>query len=104
MHREFLALSFGFATLILAAQQGHAGSPACGARNVIVEQLGARYHESRRAIGLAADNSVLEIFASKDSGSFTILVTLPDGRTCLLASGENFETLADPLPAAGKGI
>lgn len=101
MPREFLAFAFGFAALILAVSPGHAEG-ACGARERIIEQLASRYHETRRAIGIASNNSVLEVFASEDSGSFTILVTLPDGRSCLVASGENFEALSEPLPASGK--
>jgi len=104
MSREFLALSFGFAALIAATQQGHAQGTPCGARSAIVEQLGTRYHETRRAIGIASNSAVLEVFASDDSGSFTILATMPDGRSCLIASGEDFEAVTEPLPAAGKEI
>lgn len=104
MPREFLALSFGFAALIALTQQGHAEGAPCGTRAAIVDQLGTRYHETRRAIGIASNTMVLELFASDDSGSFTILATLPDGRSCMIASGENFEAVTEPLPAAGKGL
>lgn len=103
MPRELLALAFGFAALILAVGPGHAEGAPCGARALIIEQLGNRYQETRRAVGLASNNAVLEIFASEDSGSFTILVTMPDGRSCLVASGEHFQPLSDPLPTPGKG-
>lgn len=103
MQREFLVLSLGFAALIGAAGFAKADGASCGARAAILDELGSRYHETRRAIGIAADNSVLELFASEDSGSFTILITGHDGLTCMLASGENFEALNDPLVTAGKG-
>ena len=106
MLKEFYALSFGFAALILLqAQTVHsqpAGQIPCGARAEILAQLADRYHETRRAIGLAANNTLLEIFASEDSGSFTILATVPGGPTCLIAAGENFEAVADRLQLSGK--
>jgi hypothetical protein len=44
---------------------------------------------------------VIEIFANAESGTWTITVSLPDGATCLVASGSNFETLSEELPAKG---
>lgn len=72
----------------------------CGSRQMVLETLTNRYGESRQAIGLAANSTVMEMFAS-EAGSWTITVTMPDGMVCLLASGENFETLREPLPAKG---
>jgi hypothetical protein len=43
---------------------------------------------------------VLEVFAS-DTGSWTITVTLPSGMTCLVATGQGWEDLAEQLPAKG---
>jgi hypothetical protein len=54
-------------------------------------------------MGLGANNAVVEVFASDASGSWTITVTMPNGLTCLVASGQAFETMADTPPAPGKG-
>lgn len=109
MQRFFPAVLPGLAAaLFLAlpaqAQAQAAGPPNCAARAAVVEQLASRYGESRRAIGIAANNAVMELFASAETGSWTLTVTLPSGLTCLLASGESFEALAEPLPASGKRI
>ena len=101
--KNLIALSFGFAALIALMQPGHAQTPSCGDRAEILEQLASRYHETRRGIGLAANNGVLEIFAA-ESGSWTILVTMPGGQTCLIASGDNYEAVREELPTAGKGV
>jgi hypothetical protein len=37
------------------------------------------------------------VFASEASGTWTITVTLPDGRTCLIASGRDWEDRMDDL-------
>lgn len=101
MTRTLFALSLGFVGLILATQASFA-APQCGPRAMILEQLTAKYGETRHGIGLAANTQIMEIFANAESGSWTITVTLPDGMTCLAASGQNFETITEDLPAKGN--
>ena len=43
-------------------------------------------------MGLASNGSMIEIFASPN-GSWTIVMTQPDGVTCLMAAGESWEDL-----------
>ena len=74
----------------------------CGDRAHVVDRLAQRYGESRQALGLGANNSVVEVFASDDTGSWTITVTNTNCTTCLVASGQSFETLAEALPAKGN--
>lgn len=104
MHHRFFALSFGFLALIAALQPARAENMACGERARIVEQLETRYRESRQGIGIASNNAVIEVFASAESGTFTVIVTLASGQTCLIASGQDYQSLAEPLRAQGKGI
>jgi len=47
-----------------------AAAPQCGDRAAIVQSLTGTYGETRRGIGLAANNAVLEVFAA-DAGSWT---------------------------------
>lgn len=74
----------------------------CAPREVVVERLAGTYGESRQAMGLGANNAVVEVFASPESGTWTITVTLPSGVTCLMASGQAFETLVESLPPEGS--
>jgi len=112
MTRMLFALSLGFAGLIHATQTVQAEAvqprtiqtplgPACGLRARVLDRLAQRYGETRRGIGLAANNTVMEVFASADTGSWSITVTLPDGVTCLMASGQGFEAMTEELPAKG---
>lgn len=100
MMKMMFAMSFGFAALILATQNAFA-APQCAERSIVMTELAGKYGETRRAIGLAANNTMMEMFASADTGSWTFAVTLPDGTTCLVASGEGFEPITERLPAAG---
>lgn len=100
MFQKLFALSFGFAALILVSQAARA-APQCGPRAAVPGHLGQTHGESRRAVGLAANNLVMEVFASSDSQSWTITVTTPQGQTCLIASGQGYEAMAGNLPARG---
>ena len=62
--------------------------------------LEKEYGEQARAMGLAQDNTVMEVYASEESGTWTLTVTMPNGLTCLVASGKSFETIA---PTKVKG-
>lgn len=100
MQNTLFALSFGFAALILVTQQAQAAEP-CGPHAKVIELLARSYGEARQGIGLNGEQRVMEIFVNAKTGSWTITVTLPDGLTCLAATGEHFETIAAPLPAKG---
>ena len=100
MTQMLFALSLGFAGVILATQAGFAAGQ-CAQRDTVLTALTDDYGESRRSMGLAANNGVVEVFASDTSGSWTITLTMPDGLTCLIASGQSFESMRDALPARG---
>lgn len=74
----------------------------CGPRDIVVTRLAEGYGETRQSMGLGANNAVIEVFASEETGSWTITVTTPNGLTCLVASGQAFEALAEALPAKGN--
>jgi hypothetical protein len=103
MTQKLLALSLGFGGVILATQIAHA-NPQCDARDRVVALLSDRYGETRRSIGVAGDNAVMELFAADDTGTWTITVTMPDGRMCLMASGAGFEAVKEGLPAKGTKV
>ena len=93
------------AALALAVMAGPvAAATQCGKRDLVLRQLTEKYGETRRAIGMARNNTVMEVFASAASGSWTITVTLPDGMMCLVASGQGFEPVSEELPAKGRKI
>lgn len=67
-----------------------AAQTVCGERARIIERLETRYGERRTGAGLAS-NGVVEVFSSDETGTWTIIVTLPTGRACLVAAGESWE-------------
>jgi len=87
--------------IVTACLAGPALAGNCAPRDMVVEQLAANFGESRQSIGLAAQGTVVEVFASFETGTWTITVTNPQGIACLIASGHAFEAAADALPAPG---
>ncbi|KEJ89744.1 hypothetical protein [Sulfitobacter donghicola] len=77
-------------------------SPNCGEREAVITRLADRYGETRQSVGLGSNNSMVEVFASDETGSWTILVTTTAGMSCLVASGQAFEEVAEALPAKGN--
>ena len=75
----------------------------CLDREMLVQRLETRYNESLNGAGLQGPKIILEIWSSEDSGSFTILVTKPDGQSCIVASGLNWQTFDAPAKAGITG-
>lgn len=101
--RTLFTLSFGFTAWILATQHAaaQAQGPQCGPRAEVLQALGNTYGEARRAIGIAGQNNVMEMFSNPDTGTWTVTATNPNGLTCLIASGSSFEAVDEPAPAKG---
>jgi hypothetical protein len=67
----------------------------CIPRADLVKNLTERYNEHQTAIGLesAGEKSrMVEIFVSS-TGSFTILLSYPNGLSCVAASGEGWRKI-----------
>ncbi len=89
-------------SVLLASPVAAQTASNCAPREMIVERLASKYGETRQSMGLGANNAVIEVFASDETGTWTITVTSVHGMTCLVASGQAFEAIAEALPAAGN--
>ncbi|MEM8581408.1 MAG: hypothetical protein AAGA38_14460 [Pseudomonadota bacterium] len=63
----------------------------CADRDKVIDRLNNTYGETVRSMGLGANNGMMEVYASEETGSWSITMTMPDGKTCLIASGQAFE-------------
>lgn len=95
------ALTAAAAILLATTTDVAAQGRNCAPRDAVVTRLAEGYGETRQSMGLGANNAVIEVFASSETGSWTITVTQPNGVTCLVASGQGFEQLAEALPPKG---
>ncbi|MBY6139883.1 hypothetical protein KUV26_10590 [Leisingera daeponensis] len=98
MKNSLFALPLALAAIAVAAAPAAAQGRNCAPRDAVVKRLAEKFGESRQSIGMGQQGMVMETFASADTGSWTITVTTPNGMTCLVASGQSYEVLAEALP------
>lgn len=92
-----VAAGFTFTTPVVS----HAQFAMCGERAQIIEQLKVKYNETRQAVGLISNNGAAELYVS-EKGTWTMLVTLESGKSCIIAAGHSWD--AAPTLAQGTGI
>lgn len=78
---------------LLCAEPAWAQAARCAPRDAVLKELKKRYAEGPVGVGLTARGNLLEILASP-SGSWTLIVTVPGGPTCLVNSGESWRPVA----------
>lgn len=88
---------------LLASPANAQSARNCADHAMVVERLASGYGEARQSIGMSSDNAVIEVFASSETGTWTITVTQAGGPTCLVASGAGYQALNEDLPNTDSG-
>ena len=70
-----------------------AGSPQCAPRPEFLKQLSKQFHEEPVALGLTNNGSIIEVLTSDDGSTWTIMISQPNGSSCLVAAGEGWEAM-----------
>ena len=97
------AVVFALALIALAAPSGIAEETvksSCESRETVLSFLSQQYSEAPVAMGVAKNGGLVEVLTSGAGSTFTIIVTTPNGQTCMVAAGEGWESLA-ALPKTG---
>ena len=104
MPQIFLLVRVATALSLLAATPAANAEEtrACAERSRVVQKLEQKFGETLRSLGLHRDDGLVEVYASEETGTWTILMTRPDGTTCLLAAGQRWEQDARPLRKPGS--
>ena len=84
-----VALAAGIAAGLSAPAQAMS---ACGERQPILDALAQKYAEHRRAFGVMGQTGLVELYVSK-TGTWTVIVSSPGGRACIVAAGHSWEQL-----------
>jgi len=87
-HISVFAALFCLATPAFAQE-----SPVCTDRGTVLGHLASEYSEAPVGMGIANNGGVIEILSSKSGKSWTIILTMPNGTTCMIAAGESWENL-----------
>jgi hypothetical protein len=78
------------AALLANPLQVAAQGISCGDRTEIIETLIQTYGENFSGGGLQDDTAVYEVWTSEEEGTWTILLTRPDGTSCVMAAGTDW--------------
>jgi hypothetical protein len=82
------------------ASTARADEVACGKRSDLLAHFQEAYHEVPNVLGLTTDGRLLEVVVAP-TGTWTMLVTAPGGPACVVATGQDWQSLASALdPAA----
>jgi len=74
----------------------------CDERTKVIGHLAKKYQEAPVAIGVTSSGGLVEVLSTGDGNTWTIIVSNPNGVSCLLAAGEGWraihfdETAGDP--------
>ena len=96
MQRILTSLSLIAATLVPASAFAQT---ACAARDSVVQKLETGYGETFGGGGMQNSTRIIEVWFSEEKGTWTILMTHADGKSCIMASGTNWR---DGLPGLEK--
>ncbi len=91
----FLALLFLFVISTAQAQT----QPQCNERENVLALLAKKYQEIPIAAGVTNTGGLVEVLQDPDGDTWTIIVTTPQGMSCLVAAGEGWRTMR---PNRGK--
>ncbi len=69
-------------------------------RDEVVEKLGDEYSEQPSAMGLASNGGVIELFTAPYGATWTLVLTMPDGLSRIIAAGEGWTAV--PITVAGR--
>ncbi len=92
-----LALSAGFALVTSAA----AAQPQCNERQSVLERLANKYKESPVASGVTNSGRLVQVLTNARDGNWTLIITTPQGMSCLVTAGQGWQTMEKVTPEPG---
>ena len=96
MFKRLFATALVFGTAALAPPV-FAQESQCLPREALIEKLQMHYGERLTGGGLQSPQQLLEAWSSDRSGSFTIFLTRPDGFSCVVATGQNWNSATEVI-------
>jgi hypothetical protein len=86
----FIITSATVAIAILPAT-GSAAPTFCGERGDVLTKLASDFRELPASAALTSDGQLLEVLRSDSDMTWSIILTNPDGLSCLVATGESWQ-------------
>ena len=87
--RTSLSLALGLMLFSSAAL----AQPQCDTRDKVLSLLAEKYKEAPVALGVTNNGGLVEVLSTDEGTTWSIIVTAPDGKSCLVAAGEGWRAL-----------
>ena len=65
----------------------------CNSRDSVIKLLANKYKEAPVAVGVTNTGGLVEVLSTGNGDTWTIIVTTPQGMSCLVAAGEGWRAL-----------
>lgn len=73
-----------------------AAQTVCGPRENVISHLEGKYGETQSSSGFSeSSRSIIEVYSNEETGTWTIIRSMPNGVSCLVDSGIGFAVSAD---------
>jgi hypothetical protein len=76
----------------------------CDQRASIIGHMAEKYREAPVAIGVTSTGGMVEVLTTGDGTTWTIIVSNPNGTSCLIAAGEGWRALRFNTTAADPRV
>ena len=88
MARKLLQASL-LVTMVSALPQIAAAEPMCGDRDELLARLASQYGEVPQGTTAASPATFYEILGSRETGTWTVLLSGSNGYSCIISSGQD---------------
>jgi hypothetical protein len=87
---KILALGAGLALVSISTAMAQ---PQCDQRDSVLKVLEQKYKEAPVALGVTHNGGLVEVLSSGNGTTWSIIVTTPQGMSCLVAAGEGWKAM-----------
>ncbi len=70
----------------------------CAERDFFLKAFKQNYSEVPVAVGVGSGGGLVEVLSSEAGSSWSIIITSPEGRSCLVSTGWGWRVLQPPAP------
>ena len=68
-------------------------SPGCDLRDTVLAKFATRHSEAPIVQALAFGGGMIEVLATADGSTWTMVMSFPNGQTCILGAGTDWQPL-----------
>lgn len=78
--------------------QSAAAQALCAGRDELVADLERKFAEVPESMGLSGNGKLFELFSSRDGATWTLVLSDPNGTSCIVAAGKAWLRLPEKNP------